>query len=936
MLIRKIFAIFVIALLAPTLSVSVEGDKGLPSTTVNLGFEEGELGEAPPGWTTEGNEGYRAELTALDPQSGSGCAVLYFDSEAGFEPKSDAWDALFQTFDATAFRGKKVRLRAVVRTENLLSSSKVGLRLDVRLKGGAVGFYEAMIDRPIRSEQWREYEIIGSVEDDAESISIGIYLTGTGGAWLDSVSLQGIGTLGEGNEPPKPLGERALANVLAFAKLYGHVRFFHPSDAVAKTDWEVFAVEGVRFAEGAGDARELASRLEVFFHPVAPTVCVWPSRSEVVSPCHLTLDGCGNGNPSIVAQYHHGVGLKSGSSQGYYYSRRVDNRGPSIDNSEVIGQRIEAEALRGERVRLRSWLRTQIPGDGGEAHLEIAVGSGEDDSDSDKSVAASVDSESWKEFELEASIPNDAEWIEVRVKLAGRGSIWVDDVALEFVSGDSEAQIDKLENPRFETGEPGKEPPGWYSGAGHSVYYRFTSVEVGALEGGLSVLLTGHPIGDDLFPNPTEPFVLDLGGGVSAMVPLALCADKKGALPKTADSWQLTTVNRPEGWSMSASDRATRLADVIIAWNVFQHFYVYFDVVDTDWESVLKQSLTAAATDPDGRAFLSTLRRLVAALHDGHAAANHVAYSHFFGPPVLWEWIEDSLVVTKIAADTEVDLRPGDVILEIDGRPAKEAIEALETLISGATPQHRRWLAAEKVGLGHRDTTLDVEIRTPAGVVRMVKLARTKHIYSKWEHILEPITEMKPGVFYLDLDRLEEKDFSDALPRLELARGIIMDVRGYLKIQPWTLVSHLIDEPAPAILIANPVTMRPDREAMKYSFFYGGWSIPNAPRFKGRVVVLTNGQAVSAAETFLGMVEQYQLADIVGGPSAGTNGGATSFTLPGGYHLNWTAQKVLKLDGTQHHGVGILPTVPVSRTIVGVAEGRDEVLERAITLIEQQ
>jgi hypothetical protein len=43
--------------------------------------------------------------------------------------------------------------------------------------------------------------------------------------------------------------------------------------------------------------------------------------------------------------------------------------------------------------------------------------------------------------------------------------------------------------------------------------------------------------------------------------------------------------------------------------------------------------------------------------------------------------------------------------------------------------------------------------------------------------------------------------------------------------------------------------------------------------------------------------------------------------------------KALKRDGSRHHGVGVLPTVPVGRTIKGIAEGRDEVLERALDLI---
>jgi C-terminal processing protease CtpA/Prc len=42
---------------------------------------------------------------------------------------------------------------------------------------------------------------------------------------------------------------------------------------------------------------------------------------------------------------------------------------------------------------------------------------------------------------------------------------------------------------------------------------------------------------------------------------------------------------------------------------------------------------------------------------------------------------------------------------------------------------------------------------------------------------------------------------------------------------------------------------------------------------------------------------------------------------------------VLKHDGSRHHGVGIQPTVPVARTIQGVAQGRDELLERAFKVV---
>jgi C-terminal processing protease CtpA/Prc len=131
-----------------------------------------------------------------------------------------------------------------------------------------------------------------------------------------------------------------------------------------------------------------------------------------------------------------------------------------------------------------------------------------------------------------------------------------------------------------------------------------------------------------------------------------------------------------------------------------------------------------------------------------------------------------------------------------------------------------------------------------------------------------------------------------------------------------------------------PVVTRPDREGMELDF--SNWPVkPAQPRFQAKVAFLTDGRAISYAETYMGIVEHYGLGEIVGGPTAGTNGNINPFRLPGGYSISWIGMKVLKHDGSHHHGVGIQPTVPVSRTLRGVAEGRDEALEKAIEIVSR-
>ncbi len=117
----------------------------------------------------------------------------------------------------------------------------------------------------------------------------------------------------------------------------------------------------------------------------------------------------------------------------------------------------------------------------------------------------------------------------------------------------------------------------------------------------------------------------------------------------------------------------------------------------------------------------------------------------------------------------------------------------------------------------------------------------------------------------------------------------------------------------------------------------GEWQIaPNAPFLGAPKAFITDGRAISYAESCLGIIEHYKLGEIVGQPTAGTNGNVNPFSLIGGYWVSWTGMKVLKHDGSQHHGVGILPTVPVERTIEGIAAGRDELLEEAIEVISRK
>ena len=429
---------------------------------VNLNLEDGKLGEVPTGWflpQPSRNAGYRAILTEEQPKEGRHCVVLSRDggrAAAGF-------GNLMQAFDATPFRGKRIRFRAAVRTDAGKPATRAQLWLRVDRKGGKPGFFDNMGDRPITQATWQEYEIAGNVATDAESIALGLMLIGNGEAWLDAASVDSAGKIGAGNEPPRPLEKRGLMNLVAFARLLGYVRYFHPSDQAAVTDWNTFAIDGVRAVEKAKNSVELNDILERLFLPIAPSVRVFPTGKSVPA-----LDSSLPKPPAkILAWRHIGVGL--GGSP-IYSSTRIAVKGP--------------------------------------------------------------------------------------------------DATVE------------------------RQPPG------------------------------------QSLPDPSQPFTADLGGGCSCMVPTAVYADEKGTLPvprsEDSNANDRLPAPRSSGFTPSGNDRATRLADVILAWNVFQHFYPYFDVVQADWPVELQRTLTQAAGDTDEARFLQTLRRSSPRCATGMAASTQL------------------------------------------------------------------------------------------------------------------------------------------------------------------------------------------------------------------------------------------------------------------------------------------------------------------------
>ena len=587
---------------------------------------------------------------------------------------------------------------------------------------------------------------------------------------------------------------------------------------------------------------------------------------------------------------------------------------------------LDATTLRGETLHLGAATRAEwqgeTPGTG-----ELWVSAVDRDGRSLGHERCPITRASWQDTEVALRLPENAAKVYFGVRLTGGGRLFLDRVRVT-AAGERDSVPREVLTDGFEAGQPGSYPEGWFvSPDTRAAGYRVEVTGEQPREGRQALLVAWDH--DVALPDPALPFLADLGSGISLRLPLALFAIPQGTLPRSSLETAFKQ-RKPEGFLPSGEDRATRLADVLLLWAALDRFYPY---PLEQWSSSLDRALREAATDQDARAFLDTLRRLTADLRDDHVTVSHAGDPSDERLPLLWRVIDGRLMVTW-ADPTLAAVRPGDIVEAVDGMPAREALQTLEPFVSAATPAYRRYRALELLAAGPKgashtlllrrgDEATTVTVPTNAPFFGSDRLRGTRP---------EKIAELRPGLFYLDLDRIDDGDFEAALPRLKDAKGLIFDLRGYPERISESFLAHLISTPAmtPGTWIA--IRTRPDGAP---TLDHLTWRVePLSPHLAARVAFLTDERAFSRAETYLDMVSFYHLGAIVGRTTGGTNGEVDDMDLPGGFHVTWTGSRVQRLDGTELERVGIPPTVPVEPTATGIAAGRDEVLEQALALFQ--
>jgi len=444
---------------------------------------------------------------------------------------------------------------------------------------------------------------------------------------------------GCGRESSHPSQE--IQNLRAFAKLYGYARFFNPSDESVGIPWDRFAVYGAEKVKSAADNTELKAILEELFLPLAPALQIYRTEKETeLLDLNLPTD---TSKLKIVAWQHLGVGL--GNSPVYKSIRT--NRENLIPYGAPMGgvsQNMTAQNLRGKEIKYSAYVRVEPASTDSQGQLWLRVDRenrklGFFDNMENRPIKAGE----WQKYEISGRVDEDAEVLFFGCFFRGEGKLMLDKIEMMIKTIDGWIPLNVL-NPGFEEPGPEQNPAGWMIGRQPNSGFNYRIEADNQTEGKKCLAIEKKPqfFKGQLFsalPDPEKPLQKELDAGLSCRFYPALYSVDGHTIGGEMRFQQaelqarLSEVNLGE---MTADREPIRIADVVIAWNILQHFYPYFDVVNVDWDQELTIALKSALADSSEQDFLSTLSRLVAALQDGHGNIFHSLIQEQSGLPIKW------------------------------------------------------------------------------------------------------------------------------------------------------------------------------------------------------------------------------------------------------------------------------------------------------------
>jgi len=396
---------------------------------------------------------------------------------------------------------------------------------------------------------------------------------------------------------------------------------------------------------------------------------------------------------------------------------------------------------------------------------------------------------------------------------------------------------------------------------------------------------------------------------------------------------------------MNFRDTGYRLLGLFRLWNAMKYYFPHLDILGADWNSLLLEFIPLMLEGSNRRSYESTLALMAHHLHDAHVHFDGMTlfadmYGQFMAPVQLTA--AEGRIVVYQTHGLNSPLARGDVILGLNGRNISDLMAEMKPFLPYPNDEkalvYLAQIGGSSVGGFHmlRSHTRRMRIDILRGDIEMRVNIRGVALEQYLMEFIPPA--IRSHMILTDniglINPALGGDVHRILDEFAATDGIIIDLRQH----PFVFTSHydmrqyLMEEPLPFAYISAPSWTHPGMRVDEFVNQYAPRS-PYAFIYERPVVLLMDIRTFSRPEWFVMSFRVAPNVTVIGSNSIGSNGDVAFLPLPCGINMMFTSIGIYTPEGGQTHRIGLSPDIRVDRTIQGIREGRDELMEAAIEYI---
>ena len=382
------------------------------------------------------------------------------------------------------------------------------------------------------------------------------------------------------------------------------------------------------------------------------------------------------------------------------------------------------------------------------------------------------------------------------------------------------------------------------------------------------------------------------------------------------------------------TDKNLRLLAIFRYWNQMEYFFPYKYKMDENWDNVLIEMLPRFIAPESEKDFVLAMREISIKLDDTHASTQTSKMFEYFGDkftPFDVAFIDNKAVVVNLKNDSLAkndDIRIGDVITKVDGKKVEDLINENLKYAEGSNKpailKNIYWAV-----FNGKTTSIEIEFSRENKISNKT-IKRYKYQDLK---IQFPDTEnwklLDDNIGYIDVESIKADELPAVMEKFKNTKAIIYDARKYPQEDniEEDLASYLYPKNKAFAKFIDADLTYPGRYIWREDQKTGK---TNPDYYKGKAIILENEKTQSHGEHLVMCLQASPNAIIIGSQTAGADGGTCRFEIIKGYNTIFTGFGIFYPNKKETQRIGIVPDIEVKPTILGIQQGKDEILERAI------